>query len=82
MKWQRGDDRYVEDRRGMSLGRGVPLGIGGLLVLVVLSWLTGTDLLSLLGPASQPEGSMDSDSNVRDQDNRGNDGSSGGSGQR
>ena len=55
MKWQRGDDRYVEDRRGMSLGRGVPLGIGGLLVLVVLSWLTGTDLLSLLGPASQPD---------------------------
>jgi predicted metalloprotease len=39
----------------MSLGRGVPLGIGGLLVLVVLSWLTGTDLLSLLGPASQPD---------------------------
>jgi uncharacterized protein len=55
MKWQRGDDRYVEDRRGMSLGRGVPLGIGGLLVLVVLSWLTGTDLLSLLGPAAQPD---------------------------
>jgi uncharacterized protein len=54
MKWQRGDDRYVEDRRGMSLGRGVPVGIGGLLVLVVLSWLTGTDLLSLLGPATQP----------------------------
>jgi predicted metalloprotease len=55
MKWQRGDDRYVEDRRGMSLGRGVPLGIGGVLVLVVLSWLTGTDLLSLLGPAAQPD---------------------------
>jgi predicted metalloprotease len=55
MKWQRGDDRYVEDRRGMSLGRGVPFGIGGLLVLAVLSWLTGTDLLSLLAPASQPD---------------------------
>ena len=55
MKWQRGDDRYVEDRRGMSLGRGVPVGLGGLLVIIVLSWLTGTDLMSLLGPASQPD---------------------------
>ena len=56
MKWQAGDDRYVEDRRGMSLGRGVPLGIGGTLVLLVLSWLTGTDLLSLFGSATQTGG--------------------------
>src|SRR4051812_7099939 len=52
MKWQPGDDRYVEDRRGMSMGRGVPLGLGGMLVLLVLSWLTGTDLLSLFGSAT------------------------------
>jgi predicted metalloprotease len=52
MKWQPGDDRYVEDRRGMSIGRGVPLGLGGMLVLLVLSWLTGTDLLSLFGSAT------------------------------
>ena len=56
MKWQRGDDRYVEDRRGMSVRRGVPLGIGGLLVLLVLSWLTGADLLSLLSPMAQQGG--------------------------
>jgi uncharacterized protein len=59
MKWQRGDDRYVEDRRGMSVRRGVPLGIGGLLVLLVLSWLTGADLLSLLGPMAQQGGGQD-----------------------
>ena len=32
------------------------MGIGGVLVLLVLSWLTGTDLLSLLGPATQQGG--------------------------
>ena len=37
-------------------GRGVPIGIGGMLVLLVLSWLTGTDLLSLLGSATQRAG--------------------------
>ena len=56
MKWQPGDGRYVEDRRGMSVGRGVPMGIGGVLVLLVLSWLTGTDLLSLLGSGTAPGG--------------------------
>ena len=56
MKWQSGDGRYVEDRRGMSLGRGVPLGLGGMLVLLVLSWLTGTDLLSLLGSGTEQTG--------------------------
>jgi uncharacterized protein len=56
MKWQSGDGRYVEDRRGMSVGRGVPMGIGGVLVLLVLSWLTGTDLLSLLGTDTSPRG--------------------------
>jgi predicted metalloprotease len=30
-------------------GRGVPLGIGGLLIVLLLSWFTGTDFLSLLG---------------------------------
>jgi predicted metalloprotease len=38
--------------------RGLPIGIGGLLLLVVLSLLTGQDFLSLLGPNSAvvPEG--------------------------
>jgi len=32
---------------------GVPMGIGGLLLLLVLSWATGTDFLSLLGGVEQ-----------------------------
>lgn len=34
-------------------GRGLPIGLGGLIVLALLSWATGTDFLSLLGPAVQ-----------------------------
>ncbi len=60
MRWSRGDRSNVEDERGSSgvgLRRGVPIGIGGLLLVLVLSWLTGTDILSLLdggGGASVP----------------------------
>ena len=35
------------------MGRGLPIGLGGLIVLALLSWATGTDFLSLLGPAVQ-----------------------------
>ena len=35
------------------MGRGLPIGLGGLVVLALLSWATGTDFLSLLGPAVQ-----------------------------
>jgi predicted metalloprotease len=53
MRWSRGDRSSIEDRRGWSGGMraGAPIGCGGLVVLLLLSWLTGTDLLSLLGPA-------------------------------
>ena len=54
MRWSRGDRRNIEDARGrtgMPVGGGMSVGIGGLLLLVVLSWATGTDLLSLLGGA-------------------------------
>src|SRR5262249_48317602 len=34
---------------GRSGGAAVPLGIGGFLVLLVLSWATGTNLFTLLG---------------------------------
>jgi predicted metalloprotease len=51
MRWTPGDRSNVEDRRGMS-GVGVGgLGIGGLLVLLLLSWFTGVDFLSLFGGA-------------------------------
>jgi hypothetical protein len=60
MRWSRGDRSNIEDQRsssGAGLRRGVPIGIGGLLLILVLSWLTGTDILSLLdggGGASVP----------------------------
>jgi predicted metalloprotease len=52
MKWTRGDREGIDDQRASSGGGmrvGAPLGIGGLLVLLVLSWATGVDFLSLLG---------------------------------
>ncbi len=51
MRWTPGDRSNIEDLRGRS-GLGMKaggLGIGGLLVLLVLSWATGVDFLSLLG---------------------------------
>jgi predicted metalloprotease len=34
----------------MSVGRGMPLGIGGIVLILVMSWLTGANPLELLGP--------------------------------
>jgi len=50
MRWSRGPrSRNLEDRRGSRVvSRGLPLGIGGVLVLFVLSLITGQDLLSPL----------------------------------
>jgi uncharacterized protein len=52
MKWTAGNRENVEDVRGRSGGsmRMGGLGLGGLLVVLLLSWLTGVDFLSLLGP--------------------------------
>ncbi len=49
MRWAPGDRSNVEDMRGRSGGRVATMGIGGLLVVLALSWLTGTNLFSLLG---------------------------------
>jgi len=62
MDWSSGDRSNIEDRRGDSPGgggfrfggRGVPLGIGGVLVLLFISWLTGTDITSLLTDQGPP----------------------------
>jgi predicted metalloprotease len=56
MRWTPGGtSEDLEDRRGETGGRGVrrggAIGIGGLLLLLVVSWATGTNFLSLLGPA-------------------------------
>ena len=50
MRWTRGDRSNVEDVRGRSGMRMGGIGLGGLLVVLVLSWLTGVDFLSLVGP--------------------------------
>ena len=57
MKWtSRGRSQDLEDRRaqggGFSRGRMVPIGLGGLAVLVVLSLLTGENFLTLLDSGS------------------------------
>ncbi len=52
MRWTAGDRSNVEDMRGrsggMAMGAG-GLGIGGLLLLLILSWATGIDLTSIVG---------------------------------
>ena len=56
MRWTPGDRGNVEDMRGSS-GFGMKaggLGIGGLLVLLLLSWATGVDFLSLVGSGGSP----------------------------
>jgi len=47
MRWTPGDRGNIEDMRGRTGGRAMPIGIGGFVVLLLLSWATGTDFLSL-----------------------------------
>ena len=52
MKWTAGNRDNIEDVRARS-GGGVRmggLGLGGLLIVLILSWATGVDFLSLVGP--------------------------------
>jgi predicted metalloprotease len=59
MEWTPGDRGNIEDRRGGAVRTAVPIGIGGVIVLGLLSWATGTDFLSLLtsqGSAPQTTG--------------------------
>ena len=52
MRWAPGDRSNIEDMRGRSGGRVATMGIGGFLVVLALSWLTGTNLFSLLDTGS------------------------------
>jgi predicted metalloprotease len=51
MRWTTGDRGNIQDMRGRSGGGGfgIPIGIGGLLVLLMGSWLTGVNLFQFLG---------------------------------
>jgi len=64
MRWSAGDRGNIEDRRGgggMAMRAG-GLGVGGMVVLALLSWATGTNLFSVLdqtptvdqGPSGPP----------------------------
>jgi predicted metalloprotease len=61
MRWTPGDRSNIEDMRGRSGFGGVRgvggLGIGGFLLLLVLSWVSGTNLFSLLGTGAPDGGS-------------------------
>jgi predicted metalloprotease len=58
MQWSSGNRGDVQDMRGRSGRTAIPLGIGGFLVVLVLSWLSGTNLFQLLGtsPSSETAG--------------------------
>jgi len=49
MRWEAGDRSNIDDERGGSGGRMVPIGIGGFLLLLVLSLATGRNFFALLG---------------------------------
>jgi predicted metalloprotease len=54
MRWTRGGaSENIEDRRGVRVGRGVGVGLGGVVILGILSLLTGQNFLALLGPLSE-----------------------------
>jgi predicted metalloprotease len=56
MRWSPGNRGNIQDMRGSSGMRVGSIGIGGFLLLLVLSWVTGTDFLSLFsGGGSQTE---------------------------
>ena len=69
MKWTQGDRSNIEDMRGrsgggMAMGAG-GLGVGGLLLLLVLSWATGIDLTSIAGGGgSEPPSSVGTSGSV------------------
>jgi predicted metalloprotease len=55
MRWSSGDRGNIDDMRGASGGVGmVPLGIGGFIIVALLSMFTGVNFFSLLGGGGTP----------------------------
>lgn len=66
MRWTPGDRSNIEDLRGRS-GFGMKaggLGVGGLLVVLLLSWATGVDFTSLAGEGGAPTESVGTSGSV------------------
>jgi predicted metalloprotease len=72
MRWEgRRESGNIEDRRGMGMGGvGLPLGggLGGLVLLLLISWLTGTNPLDLISTSSVPQDQSVGTTGVRDDD--------------
>jgi len=72
MRWEgRRESGNIEDRRGMGMGGvGLPLGggLGGLVLLLLISWLTGTNPLDLISTSSVPQDQSAGTTGVRDDD--------------
>jgi predicted metalloprotease len=58
VRWTPGDRSNIDDMRGRSGGRAVPIGIGGVVLLALLSWATGTDFLSMVTDQGAPSQSV------------------------
>jgi len=56
MEWESGDRSNIEDMRGRSGGRMVPIGIGGFVILLLLSVFTGKNFFALLGSGDAAPG--------------------------
>jgi predicted metalloprotease len=59
MRWTPGDRDNIEDYRGSSgtrFGGVMPIGIGGFILLLILSWATGTNFLALLSSPQPSSG--------------------------
>ena len=72
MQWEgRRQSGNIEDRRGMGgMGVGLPLGggVGGLVLLLLISWVTGTNPLDLISTSTVPQDQTVGTTGVRDND--------------
>jgi predicted metalloprotease len=68
MRWSAGNRGNIEDARGrsgMGIGGGIPMGIGGVVVLLVLSWATGIDFTSLIDTGAPSSAVTDSNGQIQ-----------------